>query len=50
MNELDGFYSVIVRIYGDEPWRDGKGSATELALASGYGELMERLQGFEMTA
>ena len=37
-------YSLRVSVYGTVFGTNGKGVTKELALASGYGELMERLQ------
>lgn len=45
-NSVAGFYSVGVIIEGTELMTNGKGSSTQFALASAYGELMERLQNF----
>ncbi len=43
-NSLQGFYSVSVNIAGTDLSVNGKGVSHEYALASAYGELMERLQ------
>lgn len=43
-NSLQGFYSVSVNIAGTDLAVNGKGTSHEYALASAYGELMERLQ------
>ncbi len=43
-NSLRGFYSVSVNIAGTDLSVNGKGVSHEYALASAYGELMERLQ------
>ncbi|WP_461207173.1 YcaO-like family protein [Clostridium sp. DL1XJH146] len=43
-NSVRGFHSVTVRIIGTDISSNGKGTTSEYALASGYGELMERLQ------
>jgi len=43
-NSLQGFYSVSVNIAGTDLSVNGKGTSHEYALASAYGELMERLQ------
>ncbi|SHH64896.1 YcaO-like family protein [Clostridium grantii] len=43
-NSVNGFYSVSVYIEGTNIASNGKGKTSEFALASAYGELMERLQ------
>ncbi|MDT8899913.1 hypothetical protein [Anaeroselena agilis] len=43
-NSLQGFFSVSVNIAGTDLSVNGKGTSCEYALASAYGELMERLQ------
>lgn len=43
-NSANGFYSVSVRIKDTNFMCNGKGTSQEYALASAYGELMERLQ------
>jgi ribosomal protein S12 methylthiotransferase accessory factor len=43
-NSVSGFYSVSVYIEGTNIVSNGKGKTAEFALASAYGELMERLQ------
>lgn len=43
-NSVEGFHSVSVNIAGTELSVNGKGVSREYALASAYGELMERLQ------
>ncbi len=43
-NSLEGFYSVSVEVANTELTTNGKGVSYEYALASAYGELMERLQ------
>lgn len=43
--EITNAYSVIILIKGTRISSNGKGITKELALASGYGELIERLQG-----
>ena len=43
-NSADGFYSVTVTIKNTKLATNGKGTTYEYALASAYGELMERLQ------
>ncbi|GAA0178671.1 hypothetical protein SH2C18_16830 [Clostridium sediminicola] len=43
-NSANGFYSVSVSIEGTSISSNGKGTTAEFALASAYGELMERLQ------
>lgn len=43
-NSVRGFYSVTVTIAGTELSTNGKGVSQEYALASAYGEMMERLQ------
>src|SRR5690349_12678031 len=43
-HSADGFYSVTVLIAGTTFSTNGKGTTYEYALASAYGELMERLQ------
>ncbi len=43
-NSTKGFYSVTVRIVGTDICSNGKGTNSKYALASAYGELMERLQ------
>ncbi|MPL68145.1 Ribosomal protein S12 methylthiotransferase accessory factor YcaO [bioreactor metagenome] len=45
-NSVAGFHSVSVIIEGTELMTNGKGASTQFALASAYGELMERLQNF----
>jgi ribosomal protein S12 methylthiotransferase accessory factor len=45
-NSLAGYFSVNVRIAGTELSTNGKGTSAEFALASAYGEMMERLQNF----
>lgn len=43
-NSAEGFCSVTVKIVGTNLQTNGKGTTHEYALASGYAELMERLQ------
>ncbi|HWQ62377.1 MAG TPA: YcaO-like family protein, partial [Negativicutes bacterium] len=43
-NSVAGFYSVSVNVAGTDLSVNGKGVSPEYALASAYGELMERLQ------
>ena len=43
-NSAEGFYSVNLMIANTNLTTNGKGTTYEYALASGYGELMERLQ------
>lgn len=43
-NSLPGFFSVSVAVAGTDLSVNGKGVSHEFALASAYGELMERLQ------
>ncbi len=43
-NSVEGFYSVSVSVAGADLSVNGKGVSQEYALASAYGELMERLQ------
>lgn len=43
-NSAEGFYSVSVSIEGTNISSNGKGTTAQFALASAYGELMERLQ------
>ena len=43
-NSVPGFYSVSVLIQNTSLTTNGKGTSHEYALASAYGELMERLQ------
>ncbi|QVK17570.1 YcaO-like family protein [Mycoplasmatota bacterium] len=43
-NSVDGYYSLSVSIRGTKLATNGKGTSIEYALASAYGELMERLQ------
>ena len=43
-NSVEGFYSVSVLIQDTSLTTNGKGTSYEYALASAYGELMERLQ------
>ena len=45
-NSAEGFYSVTVMIQNTNLSTNGKGTSHEYALASAYGELMERLQNF----
>ena len=40
----EGVFSVHLKIIGTDFYTNGKGSSEEFALASAYGELMERLQ------
>lgn len=47
-NQTDRFYSVSICVFGTTLTADGKGISAELALASGYGELMERIQNFHL--
>ncbi len=44
MNPLDGFYSVNLSVAGAPFGVNGKGTSPEFALASAYGEFMERIQ------
>lgn len=44
LNPLEGFYSVNLRATEVPIFSNGKGVTRELALASAYGEFMERLQ------
>jgi len=44
LNQLNNFYSVHLEIYNTNIGVNGKGINSEYALASAYGELMERLQ------
>lgn len=43
-NSVNGFYSVSVTIDNTDLMTNGKGTSVEFALASAYGEMMERLQ------
>lgn len=43
-NSVNGFYSVSVMIDNTDLITNGKGTSVEFALASAYGEMMERLQ------
>jgi ribosomal protein S12 methylthiotransferase accessory factor len=43
-NSAKGFYSVSVKVKGTNLSTNGKGTTPKYALASAYGELMERLQ------
>jgi ribosomal protein S12 methylthiotransferase accessory factor len=43
-NSVDGFYSVTVEVENTCLATNGKGTTCQYALASAYGELMERLQ------
>lgn len=43
-NSAEGFYSVNLKIAGTNIATNGKGTTNQYALASGYGEMMERLQ------
>lgn len=43
-SEIEGCYSVRVEIAGTKIGQNGKGVTREFALASGYAELMERIQ------
>ncbi len=45
-NTVNGFYSVSVMIDNTVLMTNGKGTSVEFALASAYGEMMERLQNF----
>lgn len=47
-NPLKEFYWVHLKIDGTNLYSNGKGETEEYALASGYGELMERLQTFAL--
>ena len=47
-HDIEGYYSVNVEILGTGLSSNGKGASEEFALASGYAELMERLQNFRM--
>ncbi|QUI23574.1 YcaO-like family protein [Vallitalea pronyensis] len=44
LHTLDGFYSVTLSVDGTTVRTNGKGTTKAYALASAYGELMERLQ------
>lgn len=44
LNSLEGFYSLNLRCARVPIFSNGKGATRELALASAYGEFMERLQ------
>ena len=43
-NSVNGFYSVSVQIDNTDLLTNGKGTSVEFALASAYGEMMERLK------
>jgi ribosomal protein S12 methylthiotransferase accessory factor len=43
-NSVDNFYSVSVAVENTDLTTNGKGTSSEFALASAYGELMERVQ------
>ncbi len=43
-SEIEGCYSVRIELAGTQIGQNGKGVTKELALASGYAELMERIQ------
>ncbi len=43
-NSAEGYYSLSVSIKGTQLSTNGKGTSIEYALASAYGEMMERLQ------
>lgn len=43
-SEIEGCYSVRIELDGTHIGQNGKGVTRELALASGYAELMERIQ------
>jgi uncharacterized domain len=45
-HQVEGFYSVNIRVGETTLHTNGKGTTPEYALASGYGEFMERLQNF----
>lgn len=45
-NSANGFFSVTISVSGTSIRTNGKGTTKEFALASVYGELMERLQNF----
>lgn len=45
---LKYFHSVFLRIKGTNLFTNGKGTSYEYALASAYGELMERLQNYAL--
>jgi ribosomal protein S12 methylthiotransferase accessory factor len=47
-NSVEGFYSVSVAIDNTALTTNGKGISCEYALASAYGEMMERLQNFAL--
>lgn len=42
--DIDGYYSVMLSVIGTAIFSNGKGTSYEYALASAYGELVERLQ------
>jgi ribosomal protein S12 methylthiotransferase accessory factor len=44
--DVKGFYSVNIRIVDTNIFANGKGTTCAFALASAYGEMMERLQNF----
>ncbi len=46
LHTLEGFYSVTISVDGSSVRTNGKGTTKAYALASAYGELMERLQNF----
>lgn len=46
MESIPGAYSVIINILGTKISSNGKGVTKELAKASGYAELIERIQNF----
>lgn len=47
-HEVDEYYSVNVKVFETMMYSNGKGTSPEYALASAYGEFMERLQNFEL--
>lgn len=48
LHQVEGFYSLNVRIFGTGLFSNGKGVNEQYALASGYAELLERIQNFRL--
>lgn len=44
---VNGLYSLHLSVVGTSIYSNGKGSTPEFALASAYGELLERIQNLE---
>lgn len=48
LHEVDGCYSLNLVIYNTPMFSNGKGTTPEYALASAMGELLERMQNFQL--